>query len=149
MGDSSTSYGIGILVGTRWSQVRMTEDWVNADEDHKHINFLETVAIRLGLLMVLAIDDTPARNLVVWTDNTTAQAALTNRRSKNRAVNNEWMCIQTILIASQLAIAAKRVTSEDNAADKLSRGLRGACLPEDRLLIDIPSDLRMLFENSP
>lgn len=56
----------------------MTEAWKDAEEDQKHINFLETVAIRLGLLMVLAIDSTPGRNLVVWTDNTTAQAAITN-----------------------------------------------------------------------
>lgn len=149
VGDASTSYGIGILVGSRWSQFHMTDAWKSADEDHKHINFLETVAIRLCLLMVLAIDDTPGRNLVVWTDNTTAQAAVTNRRSKNRAVNDEWKVIQTLLITSQLDIAAKRVTSADNAADQLSRGLRGDCLPENRLRIDLPPDLSTLFVNSP
>lgn len=149
VGDASTSYGIGILVGSSWSQFHMTDAWKSADEDHKHINFLETVAIRLGLLMALAIDDTPGRNLVVWTDNTTAQAAVTNRRSKNRAVNDEWKVIQTLLITSQLDIAAKRVTSADNAADQLSRGLRGDCLPENRLRIDLPPDLSTLFVNSP
>lgn len=94
VGDASTSYGIGVLLGTRWAQFRMTEEWKTADEDFKHINFLETVAIRLGLLMVLTVDNTPGRNLVVWTDNTTTQAAITNRRSKNRAVNKEWKVIQ-------------------------------------------------------
>lgn len=149
VGDASTSYGIGILLGKKWAQVMMTEQWKDAEEDLKHINFLETVAIRLGLLMVLAVDNTPGRNLVVWTDNTTAQAAITNRRSKNRAVNNEWKVIQSILISAQLDIAARRVTSEDNTADKLSRGLIGDCLPENRLRIDIPIDLRILFVNSP
>lgn len=148
VGDASTSYGIGVLLGNQWAQFRMTEKWKSADADHRHINFLKTVAIRLGLLMVLAIDDTPGRNLIVWTDNTTAQAAITNRRSKNKAVNNEWKVIQTILINSQLDIAARRVTSADNTADQLSRGLRGDCLPENRFLIELPPDLRTLFVNS-
>lgn len=82
VGDASTSFGIGVLVGKRWAQFHMTPAWKTADEDHKHINYLETVAIRLGLLMVLALTNSPGRTLVVWTDNTTAQAAVTNRRSK-------------------------------------------------------------------
>lgn len=149
VGDASTSYGVGILLGTRWSQFCMTEAWRNTDEDYKHINFLKTVAICLGLLMVLVVDSTPGRNLVVWPDNTTAQAAVTNRKSKNKAVNNEWKVIKTSLITSKLDVVAKRVTSEDNTADKLSKGRREGCLPKDRLLIKIPSDLRILFEKSP
>lgn len=149
VGDASTSYGIGVLVGTKWAQVRMTDAWRNADEERKHINYLETVTIRLGLLMILVLDGRPGRNLVVWTDNTTAQAAVTNRRSKNRAVNEEWKLIQTLLINSQLDITARRVTSEDNMADKLSRGIRGTCREEDRVVLIIPHDLRNHFENSP
>lgn len=149
VGDASTSYGIGVLVGTKWTQVRMTDAWRNADEERKHINYLETVTIRLGLLMILVLDGRPGRNLVVWTDNTTAQAAVTNRRSKNRAVNEEWKLIQTLLINSQLDITARRVTSEDNMADKLSRGIRGTCREEDRVVLIIPHDLRNHFENSP
>lgn len=149
VGDASTSYGIGVLVGTKWAQVRMTDAWRNADEERKHINYLETVTIRLGLLMILVLDGRPGRNLVLWTDNTTAQAAVTNRRSKNRAVNEEWKLIQTLLINSQLDITARRVTSEDNMADKLSRGIRGTCREEDRVVLIIPHDLRNHFENSP
>lgn len=149
VGDASTSYGIGVLVGTKWARVRMTDAWRNADEERKHINYLETVTIRLGLLMILVLDGRPGRNLVVWTDNTTAQAAVTNRRSKNRAVNEEWKLIQTLLINSQLDITARRVTSEDNMADKLSRGIRGTCREEDRVVLIIPHDLRNHFENIP
>lgn len=149
VGDASTSYGLGILIGKRWTQFRMTPAWKEADDDHRHINYLETVAIRIGLLMVLQLDNSPARTLVVWTDNTTAQAAVTNRRSKNKAVNNEWKCIQSLLIESQLDIHAKRVTSEDNIADKLSRGLRGDCLEVDRLQMILPDGLQVYFEPSP
>lgn len=126
----------------------MTADWEDADDDHKHINYLETVAIRLGLLMVLALKCKPGQTFIVWTDNTTAQAAITNRRSKNKAVNNEWKCIQLLLIHSQLDIVARRVTSEDNTADELSRGIVGDCKEEDRMILDIPPDLTQYFVNS-
>lgn len=141
VGDASTSFGIGVLVGRRWSQFSTTTAWGKADDDHKHINFLETAAIRIGLLMVIEINRMPGRNLVVWTDNTTAQAAVTNRKSKNKAVNEEWKSIQRLLIQNQLDIHAKRVTSKDNTADELSRGLRGVCKEGDRLEITLPPDL--------
>lgn len=149
VGDASTSYGLGILIGDNWTQFHMTEAWKIADDEHRHINYLETVAIRLGLVMVLHLDRRPGRTLVVWTDNTTAQAAVTNRKSKNKAVNSEWKKIQNLLIDNQLDIHAKRVTSSDNKADKLSRGLKGDCLEKDRLHIHIPSDLQLYFAASP
>lgn len=149
VGDASTSYGIGVLVGKKWSQFTLTHAWKEADEDHRHINYLETVTITIGLLMVLRLMNKPGRCLVVWTDNTTAQAAVTNRRSKNRAVNDEWKRIQRLLIESQLDIVAKRVTSADNVADELSRGLRGDCLEVDRVDIVLPADLSVYFKCSP
>lgn len=148
VGDASTSYGIGVLVGKKWVQFKVTDAWKNSDDDHRHINFLETAAITIGLLMVLHLAITPGRTLVVWTDNTTAQAAVTNRRSKNRAVNKEWKVIQHLLIGSQLDIVAKRVTLSDNSADQLSRGLVGDCAEIDRLPIVLPDSLASYFVSS-
>lgn len=74
---------------------------------------------------------------------------MTNRRSKNKAVNEEWKVIQGLLIHSQLEIAARCVTSEDNAADKFSRGVNDGCGEENRMVLDIPADLREHFENGP
>lgn len=122
---------------------------MTADDDHRHINYLKTVAIRLGLLMILNLSNNPGRTIVLWTDNTTAQAAVTNRRSKNRAVNHEWKAIQSLLIEAQLDLSAKRVASADNVADKLSRGLKGDCMESDRVVFDLPSDLVPYFMISP
>lgn len=110
-----------------------------------HINYLETVAIRLGLLMILGLQHKRGRNLVVWTDNTTTQAAITNRKSKNKAVNEEWKVIQHLLISNQTDLVARRVTSKDNRADELSRGLKGSCLEADRFLLVLPEDLAPYF----
>lgn len=148
VGDASTSYGIGVLVGKSWTQFKTSSTWETAAPDVKHINFLETVAIRIGLLMVIGLGYKQGRHLVVWTDNTTTQAAITNRKSKNRAVNEEWKVIQHLLIHSQLEITAKRVTSEDNPADKLSRGLLGSCLETDRYPLVLPADLKDYFVSS-
>lgn len=148
VGDASTSYGVGVLVGKRWAQFSLTQAWKEADEDHQHINYLETVTITIGLLMVLRLMNKPGRKLVVWTDNTTAQAAVTNRRSKNKAVNNVWKRIQLLLIDYQLDIVARRVTSADNVADELSRGLRGGCLEEDRVSLDLPADISVYLTSS-
>lgn len=148
VGDASTSYGLGVLVGRNWSQFKVTDVWRKADSDHRHINFLETAAIRIGLLMVLHLTNRPGRTLVVWTDNTTAQAAVTKLRSKNQAVNDEWKQIQNLLIDAQLDIVAKRVTSSDNNADQLSRGLIGDCIEVDRVPIILPDSLAAYFVSS-
>lgn len=148
VGDASTSYGIGVLVGKAWTQFRTTQAWNEADSDIKHINYLETVAIRIGLLMALGLGQCGGSNLIVWTDNTTAQAAVSNRKSKNRAVNCEWKLIQNLLLNHQLDLHAKRVTSQDNTADKLSRGIIGDCLEQDCFPFILPSDLAVYLISS-
>lgn len=148
VGDASTSYGIGVLVGDAWIQFQLSEQSRKAEPDRQHINYLETVAIRLGLLMVLGLQRKRGRNLVVWTDNTTTQAAITNRKSKNRAVNEEWKIIQALLIENQTDLVAQRVTSKDNRADELSRGLKGDCLESNRFTLVLPCDLAPYFVSS-
>lgn len=148
VGDASTSYGIGVLVGKPWTQFRTTSAWDAADIECKHINYLETAAVHIGLLMTLQLSNRAGSHLVVWTDNTTTQAAITNQKSRSRAVNEEWKSIQRLLIYSQLEISAKRVTSEDNDADALSRGLKGTCLEVPRLHIQLPDHLSRFFVSS-
>lgn len=148
VGDASTSYGIGVLIGNRWAQLHMTDAWKLAPDDYKHINYLETVAIRIGLLMVIGLGNKSGKHLIVWTDNTTAQAAITNRKSKNKAVNEEWKNIQRLLILHQIEIHAKRVTSADNGGDKLSRGLRDNCSKETQFHLALPVDLHSYFSIS-
>lgn len=87
---------------------------------------------------------------MVWTDNTTSQAALERRKSRDREVNNEWKIIQQLLIDNQIDLTPKRVISEDNVADNLSRGSRETVLLDgtktehqlvDVVKLDVPSDL--------
>jgi hypothetical protein len=85
------------------------------------IAWLETVAIRLGLLMLEQLGIKPGKTFIVWTDNTMTQSVVKKRNSRDRAVNEEWKLIQTLMVRLETDIVTRRVTSDDNAADALSR----------------------------
>ncbi|POW05449.1 hypothetical protein PSTT_09686 [Puccinia striiformis] len=63
-------------------------------------------------------------NVIVWTDNNTTLSVLERRKSRDPQVNNEWKIIQDFLIAEELDLSGKRVRTEDNVADDLSRGIQ-------------------------
>ncbi|EFP92188.2 uncharacterized protein PGTG_18085 [Puccinia graminis f. sp. tritici CRL 75-36-700-3] len=52
-----------------WAQFKLNDPQSN----QKRISLLETVAIRLGLLMLLKLRDQKGKSLIVWTENTTTE----------------------------------------------------------------------------
>lgn len=148
VGDASTSFGIAVLVGKRWSQLRLKKGWEESDSMRRGIAWLETVAIRIGLLMLNQLDVKPGQNLKVWTDNTTSESAIHKRKSRDRSVNEEWKVIQHLLIQMQLDLTPLRVVSDENQADGLSRGIVSGHELGDRMLIQIPHDLMCALENA-
>lgn len=99
------------------------------------------MAIRLGLLLAQKVLRVRGRTLIVWTDNTTSEGALRNRKSKDKTVNGEWKKIQRLLTNLQCNIVPKRVKSKDNRADQLSRGELGELCPDFQVWLDVPEDL--------
>lgn len=85
------------------------------------------------------------KKFYVWTDNTTSQAAVRKRKSKDEQVNEEWKEVQRLLTQLECDIEAKRVASKDNTADALSRGLRGDLTWYEEVKIMIPPDLELLI----
>lgn len=146
--DASTLFGVGVLIGHNWGQFKLETGWneVGRDGVKQNIAWVETVSVRLGLLMNLKLREVRGKGFIVWTDNTTTKAAMRNSRSKDKAVNNEWKQIQKNLTHHQCTIKQKRVTSGNNDADALSRGIR-----EDKLSghykvrIEIPQDLALFL----
>ncbi|KNF04598.1 hypothetical protein PSTG_02085 [Puccinia striiformis f. sp. tritici PST-78] len=148
VGDVSTSYGIGVLIGRKWAQFCLNSEArihadLTEDQEQEQISRLETVAIRLGLLILLKIGVDGCKTFIVWTDNTTTENAVQKRRSKDRFVNDEWKIVQKILIAEQLEIFTKRVSSKDRA-DALLRGNSHEHSERDRIRIVLPEDLETL-----
>lgn len=98
--------------------------------------------------MLTHLGHSKGQNLIVWTDNTTSEATIRKRKSRDRGVNEEWKRIQGLLIDLQIDITTKRVTSEENRADDLSRGVTLGQDERDRLKIILPNDLTSVLEST-
>jgi hypothetical protein len=147
VGDASESFGIGIIISGKWAQFRLKEGWQNAFHHVKNIAWLETVAVRLGLLMLIELDVRPGRLFYVNTDNTTTEAVITKRRSNDRAVNSEWRSIQDVLILNEVDLQARCVCSAENRADGLSRGVTTGFRERDQFVLSwLPLDLQDALE---
>lgn len=77
VGDASTSYGIGIAVGEYWAKFKYKQGWesngLQQNDPKRKIAWAETVAVRLGLLLLHHLLPTSGKRFVVWTDNTTTE----------------------------------------------------------------------------
>jgi hypothetical protein len=76
------------------------------------------------------------------TDNTVTEYAIRNGKSRDRRVNKEWSKIQDLLIEDHSNIEVRRVSSEDNAADLLSRGFDSSKHVLNEVKLQLPDDLR-------
>lgn len=142
MGDASTEYGIGIIVGKHWSQFTWLDGWDTPTlGPRRSIAWAETVAARLGLLMCEQLHALAGRKLSCLSDNTTTNGAANNFRSRDFWVNNEWKLIQTLLVKLDCTVALHYVRSKDNEADMLSRGHDPTKSKKFCLKVDIPHDL--------
>jgi hypothetical protein len=99
------------------------------------------VAIRLGLLMLEQLGIRPGKTFILWTNNTTTQSVIKKRKSSNRAVNNKWKVIQTLMVTLQTDIVAKIVSLANNNADALSQGERGTLEMRSKVATKMPEDL--------
>jgi hypothetical protein len=130
VGDASLSYRIGVLIGKRWGRFLLITLPVNANKGNP-IAWLETVAVRLGLLMLLKIGATPGKLFTVLTNNTTTYSTARLHKCRDSQVNQEWKRIQEILLQEQVDIKPIWIASGQNRANGLSRGKLEGHLPKD------------------
>lgn len=150
VGDASTGYGIGVIVGKRWSQLYLYGDWDTVDVDgiKREIAWLETAAVRIGFQMVRYLQQQiKGKRFLVLSDNTVTEAVIRNKRSRNKYVNEQWKILQQELIAAETELFQVHVISADNAADELSRGLRGNKRFSDQLCLPVPDDLKPFLKH--
>jgi hypothetical protein len=140
VGDASTSFGIGVIIGKKWAQLELI---VKPSEDHNGnvIAWLKTVAIQIGLIILLKIGAIRGKKFTVWTDNSMTLSVIKARKSRNHEVNEEWKRIQALLMEAEIDLHPERVTSAKNRADSLSRGEQEGHLAKKRLLITLAKDL--------
>lgn len=146
VGDASTEFGIGVIIGRKWAQFRWLPRWEEPTGlPRRGIAWGETVTVRLGLLMVNKIYAIQGRSLSVLSDNTTTNGVARNYRSRDFWVNQEWKTIQTLLIGFDCTLSLHYVRSKDNEADQLSRGADPSKKPRDCIEISIPDDLKAVL----
>jgi hypothetical protein len=103
--DASTSWGIGIVIGTRWYAIPLKTDWKALLPGHD-ICWLEAVAIEL-LFMFLDQLDIHDMHLLMRSDNKGAIGAHIKGRSPNVGIN---LCVhRTYAISAGLSITPKIV----------------------------------------
>lgn len=119
--DASTSWGIGIIIGTQWYAFGLLPAWKVPGRD---IGWLEAIALELLMYFIVQLG---YRNihLLMHSDNTGAIGAHEKGRSRNIATN---LCVRrTYLISAEHLIIPKFVyiPSAENPADPISRGVLG------------------------
>ncbi|OAV91350.1 hypothetical protein PTTG_28004 [Puccinia triticina 1-1 BBBD Race 1] len=145
VGDAYSLYGVGVLIGSRWSRFKAIEGWSQMLIPKRTIAWLKTVAIRIGLLMLQKLNICQGKMLVVW-----REGLVHNWKSNDKWVNEEWKRIQLILVDIELDLVAKRVTSAKNKADGLSRGDLLGHAAAAFVPIILPEDLNVwLTEQGP
>ncbi|PLW23329.1 hypothetical protein PCANC_26705 [Puccinia coronata f. sp. avenae] len=128
----------------KWAQSR----WAGSGKgpsDKGIIAWLETVAIRLGILMMIEMRAVLDKCFIVSTDNTTMEGAIRNRKSRDLRVNGEWKRIQELLINADIDIEGRRVSSALNISDALSRGVISDKHLLEKVKVTMPADLAGLF----
>lgn len=148
VGDASSSFGIGVRVDHHWAYFEFVKDWQskNLISSKRSIAWAETVAIRLGLLVLAKLQRVASKRFLVEIDNTTSQSAIQKRKSKDEHVNEEWKNIQRLLTHLACDITPKRVASKENAADALSRGDLGDLLWFNEVVIEVHNDLNLILK---
>ncbi|EHS62923.1 uncharacterized protein PGTG_21273 [Puccinia graminis f. sp. tritici CRL 75-36-700-3] len=145
MGDASTSYGIRITIGRRWAQFQLTKDWDRGPDPRRDIAWLETVAIRLGLIALTQLNVKRGKTVIVWTDNTTTESVILKRKSKHHTVNEEWKLIQRLLVEMGVGYSFKGEFHLATTSQMLyPGGDRKGRDPQLQIPITIPFDLEHL-----
>ncbi|KAF7348151.1 hypothetical protein MSAN_01768000 [Mycena sanguinolenta] len=136
--DASTSWGIAVVIGTKWHALQLKPNWKQPGTD---ICWLESVAIELCALFLeqLGYRD---EHLLIRSDNKGAIGAHKKGRSPNVGINLCARRTYAVLTGINVTPNIVYVASADNIADAPSRGLPSSLLPRDRLWrnFELPRD---------
>jgi hypothetical protein len=139
--DASTSWGIGVISGTRWLGLKLLPDWKTVGgPPHRDICWLETIAIEV---LALIIEASGIRNsrLVIHSDNQGTIGAVNKGRSSNYHINTSVRRTFVTLSAIMVSPVMTYVPSAENPADPISRGSFGPSDSKLPVLFHLPDEL--------
>ena len=133
--DASSGIGVGIVIGRHWRAWQLRSNW-STFRGTKDIGWAEAIGFEL-LVRYLDADLNEPQHLVVYGDNTSVIESWCIGRHRNRAVNEIFKHLHSLLEASNnvRSVTPYYIPSADNPADGPSRGLYG---PAHLLLPPLP-----------
>lgn len=135
--DASTSFGIGIVLQKQWCNFQLLEGWKAKGRD---IGWAEMVAVELAVLWLIE-KHVSNRNIIIRSDNTGVIGGLKLGRSRNAQQNLIIRRITTLLSIHSIWITSVYVASEENIADKPSRGVEPVGYDRSPNRLKLPVDL--------
>jgi hypothetical protein len=150
-GDASSSFGIGIVVGSYWAVWKWAPGFTVGPKQDHDIGWAEAVAVELGFLLALHVQaftpHTPSHNrFIVHSDNTGVVAVINKGRSRSRETNKILKEVYALQARQRIRLVASYVSTRDNIADALSRGdipafLRGFPAAKHQVSFHLPDHL--------
>ena len=126
-GDASTSFGVGIALGSHWAVWKWAPGFIVGPRQTHDIGWAEAVAVELGLrlaidLNLFSIPNRQGCNFLVRSDNAGIVAVTNKGRSRNRETNKILKHVYLLQAQHRIRLKTMHVTSCDNISDALSRG---------------------------
>ena len=126
-GNASTSFGVGIALGSYWAVWKWAPGFIVGPQQTYNIGWVEAVAVELGLRLAIDLDlfSIPNRqgcNFLVRSDNAGIVAVTNKGQSRNRETNKILKHVYLLQAQHRIRLKTMHVTSCDNISDALSRG---------------------------
>lgn len=127
-GDASTSFGIGIVVGSFWGVWRWRESFKVGPSCNYDIGWAEAVAVEMGLRVLLHHHlekekiAAHSANFLVRSDNAGVATVINKGRSRSSRTNTVIKEIYRLLASHQIHLTAQHISGTSNITDTLSRG---------------------------
>ena len=137
------TWGIGLVVGSHWAAWCLVDGWKAAGRD---IGWAESIALEIAVLWALASGLTDAE-LVIRGDNISVICAFQKGHSQNLQRNDSIRRITSSLVPSNVIIKPIHVASEDNKADRISRGTFGSLSDILPCIFSLPAKISAFFNH--
>lgn len=126
-GDASTSFGVGIILGSHWAAWKWAPSFTVGPWMKYNIGWTEAIAIELGLHVAISLhflspDPVGGRTFLVRSDNIGIVTVTNKGRSHSREMNKILKHIYLLQAQHQIRLKAVHVASQNNISDTLSHG---------------------------
>lgn len=135
--DASTSWGIGVLINSRWAAWKFRP---GALQDGRAIGWAEMVAVELAVSLLCSAH--PRRShFLLHSDNQGVIGAISSSFSRGASQNSSLSRLSSTLLHHDSFLSTEYVSSAQNPADPLSRGIIPPASERINTRVILPAEL--------